>query len=81
MASFVAKVSSIKINEWFFESKCFKSIEKPIVWCTKSLFNIRLSESLRCWWIGAIGLLNLDTWFKSELKRDLNNICDGTVHL
>lgn len=81
MASFAAKVSSIKINEWFFESKCFKSIEKPIVWCTKSLFNIRLSESASCCLIGVIGLLNIDTWFKSELKRDLNNICDGTVHL
>ena len=29
MASFAAKVSSIKINEWFFESKCFKLIENP----------------------------------------------------
>lgn len=81
MANFAAKGGSIKINEWFFESKCFKLIEKPIIWCTKSLFNIRLSESLCCCWIGASGLLNIGAWFKSELKRDLNNICDGTVRL
>lgn len=81
MANFAAGKGRIKINEWFFESKYFKAIEKPIVWSTNPLFKLRIFRKGSYTLIVTIDLINIGTWFQSELKKDLNNICDWTVHL